>query len=77
METAVLTALITGACSVIAVIITNINSNKQIDVKLDKQMAVIEERLKHLTDTVNKHNEVVTRTYVLEAEVREIKNKLK
>lgn len=77
METAVITALITGACSVLAVIITNINSNKQIDMKLDKQMAVFEEKLRHLTETVNKHNEVITRTYMLEAEVKEIKSHIK
>lgn len=69
MESTVLTALITGAFSVLAVIITNWSSNKSIDAKLDKQQAVLEERINHLTERVEKHNNLIERTYKLEAKV--------
>lgn len=75
MEATVLTALITGACSVVAVILTNMESNKSIDMKLDKQQAVLEERISNLTDKVEKHNSLVERTYKLEAEVEELKRR--
>lgn len=69
MESTVLTALITGAFSVLAVLITNWSSNKSIDAKLDKQQAVLEERINHLTERVEKHNNLIERTYKLEAKV--------
>lgn len=77
METAVLTALITGACSVLAVILTNSQSNKAIDIKLDKTIAILEERITHLTTQVEKHNSIVERVYKLEGEVKEIKSHIK
>lgn len=75
MEAAIATSLITGICSVLAVIITNMSSNKSIDMKLDKQQAVLEERIAHLTERVEKHNSLVERTYILEAQVRELQRK--
>lgn len=77
METAVITALITGACSVLAVILTNSQSNKAIDIKLDKTIAILEERITHLTQQVEKHNSIVERVYKLEGEVKEIKSHIK
>lgn len=77
METAVITALITGACSVLAVILTNSQSNKAIDIKLDKTIAILEERITHLTTQVEKHNSIIERVYKLEGEVKEIKSHIK
>lgn len=73
MDNAVIVALITGACSVLAVIVSNASSNRQIDIKLDKTVAVLEERIAHLTSQVEKHNEVITRTYECEKDIAEIK----
>lgn len=70
MQTAVITALITGACSVLAVVLTNVNANNQMDAKLDKHMAVLDERISTLSDRVEKHNSLVERTYDLEARVK-------
>lgn len=69
METAVITALITGVCSVVAVVLTNVNANNQFDAKMDKHMAVIDERISTLSDRVEKHNSLVERTYELESRV--------
>lgn len=76
METTVLVALITGACSVAAVIITNMTSNRQIEQKLDIQQAVLEERIANLSDRVDKHNNLISRTYALEKEVDVLKERI-
>lgn len=53
-----------------AVVLTNINASNQIDAKLDKHLAVLDERIDNLTKTVDKHNNLVCRTYDLEARVK-------
>lgn len=70
----IIVALITGGLALLGVIITNNKNQALTDAKLDKQLAVINTEIKGLTQQVEKHNQVVERTYVLEGEVQELQH---
>lgn len=72
----IVVAVVTGIASVIAVIITNSKANNEFDAKLDKQHAVMNEKLENLQQTVNKHNQVIERTYTLEKNVEVLSEKM-
>ena len=67
---ALISTFFTGVFSVIAVLVSNQKSNKEIQSKLDKQQAVFEahvtEQISGLQKTVEKHNNMIERTYKLE-----------
>ena len=63
---AVLSALITGVLSLIGVYIAN-----------RKSSALIAYRLEELEKKVNKHNNLIERTYVLEGQVSELQHDVK
>ena len=73
-------ALITGACAIIGEWIISNSKEKDLYAKLDKQSELADERMKgeiavvntkitELTKHVEKHNNMVERTYALEKEV--------
>ena len=59
METAILTAIISGASAAISAIIVAAIQHR-------KTVAIIEYRLGELESKVDEHNKIVTRTYELE-----------
>lgn len=63
---AVLSALVTGVLSLIGVYIAN-----------RKSSALIAYRLEELEKKVNKHNNLIERTYVLEGQVSELQHDVK
>lgn len=84
MSDAVIGALITAAASVVLQVILAIFQNKsllekmhtesllsdaKLDAKLEKYQAVQAEKIEELSRRVEKHNQIVDRTYVLEKEV--------
>lgn len=66
----IIVALITGGLSLIGVIITNMQSNKKIEVQLDKQQAITDTKLENLTREVRMHNEFAQRVPVIEEQVK-------
>ena len=73
----ILVAIITGAVSLIGTVITVLMANKSTIAALDKQsavnnekiegqIAVIQQEIQTLSDRVDKHNNLVERTYSLE-----------
>ena len=70
MDNTIIVALISGACvaipSVIATLVSNKNNNN-----------LIQYRIEELSERVNKHNNVIERTYILEEHVREIAEDIK
>ena len=70
--------IITGGFTLIGVILTNIFSNKQVarDIKgqIDVSMAVTNTKLEDLTKQVEKHNQVIERTFKLEQAVEDLKH---
>lgn len=76
MTEAIIVALITGACSVIAVIITNNASNKRTENQLQTQQAIFQTKLDDLTREVRNHNNFAQRIPVLENEITNLKQQI-
>lgn len=71
----IIVAIITGALSLLGVIITNMNSNRKIERQLEVSMAVTNTKLEDLTKQVEKHNQVIERTFKLEQAVADIQRR--
>ena len=72
--TSILAAIISGAVAiVVAVINTNTNMQKILSA-LDKHNEVQDVRIEQLIQRVDKHNNLVERTYALEKEVEILKS---
>ena len=70
-ETAeILVAIITGAATVLTVVLTNTRSSRDMDTKLDKAQAVTDTKLDELTREVRKHNRFAERVPVLEEQIK-------
>ena len=79
MSEGVIAALITGAVSLIGIVVTVVLSNRSLMDKMDKDNAIADERIRgeiavikndvqQLRGDVQKHNAIVERTYKLEQE---------
>lgn len=66
---AVVVALITGVLSLVGVYISNRRSAGELDAKLERQQAVMEERISALTREVREHNEFARRIPVIEEKI--------
>lgn len=77
MSEAIIVALITGACAIVAQLIISRQSSKELYAKLDKQselsdakmqgeIDVIKNDIRALSNRVEAHNKIVERTYELE-----------
>lgn len=76
MADIVIVALITGGCSVLGVILTNIASNRKVEQQIEKAQAITDVKLENLTDEVRKHNAFGDRITKLEESVRYIKERI-
>ena len=79
----IIVALITGGCTLIGVILTNISSNAKIAAQLEKAQAVtdsnlsyIKENMKSLTEEVRKHNSFGDRITALETRFAELQDRV-
>ena len=70
MSEAIAVALITGGVTLIGAVIANMQSTSKINHRLDKALAVQEERLSELTREVREHNNFARRMPVLEEQIR-------
>ena len=73
VDPAIIVSAITGGLSLAGVIITNVNSNKKIEHQLEVSMAITKTKLDDLTKQVEKHNQVIERTYKLEQAVEDLR----
>lgn len=76
MADIVIVALITGGCSVVGVILTNIASNRNIEQQLEKAQAVTDVKLDQLTQEVRKHNSFGDRITTVENKVKEVADRV-
>ena len=72
----IISSLLTGGLALIGVIITNVMSNKKIEIQLDKQLAITDTKLQALTDEVKKHNNFAQRMPVVEEQIKVINHRL-
>ena len=73
MDTAIWVSVITGGLSLAGVILTNISGNRKIERQLEVSMAITNTKLEDLTKQVEKHNQVIERTFKLEQAVADMK----
>lgn len=88
MTEAVIVALITGACAIVAQLLIAKANSKELYAKLDKQSEIADEKMRGeiavikndiaaLSAHVEKHNQMVERTYELERRVDVLDEKSK
>ena len=70
MDSTAITALISGLCVAIPSVIATISSNR-------KSQALIDYKIQELDKKVEKHNNIIERTYALEDEVHILEEKMK
>ena len=69
-------SIVVGILSLVGVIITNDNSNKKIETRLDKQQAVMDCKIDELTREVREHNNFAKRMPVVEEQIKVINHRL-
>ena len=72
MSDTIIVALITGFCSLVGVIITNVASSRNIEKKFEINQAVTNEKIEELTREVREHNNFAKRMPVVENEIKHI-----
>lgn len=72
----IVVALITGFCSVLAVVLTNMSSNRKVETTLDKQQAVTDEKIVELTREVREHNNFARRMPVVEEKLDNLEKRV-
>ena len=70
-------AIIVGGLALLGVIITNNRSNNKMQNDMKTAQAVTDEKINELTRTVNKHNNVIERTFKLEGRMNEAEHDIR
>ena len=71
MADVIIVALITGGCSVLGVILTNLAGNRKVEQQIEKAQAVTDVKIEQLTLEVRKHNSFGDRITQVEAKLAE------
>lgn len=74
MSEAVIVAVITGGLSFAGVVTTNLLTAKKNETALKVSQAVTETKLEALRTEMNRHNNLIERTYKLEGQIEEVKH---
>lgn len=62
----IISAIISAGAAIVVCLITQNRHAMKLEAQLDKQTALLEQRLGQLSERVEKHNNVIERTYKLE-----------
>lgn len=74
--TEIIVSIITGALTLIGVIVTNIGSNRKMENQLEVHQAVTETKLENLTEEVRKHNNFASRVPIIERDIEYLKHEV-
>ena len=77
MSEAIIVALITGGMSLIGVVFTNLMTSKKNEIALKVSQAVTETKIEALRVEMNKHNNLIERTYRLEGQMDEVRHDIR
>lgn len=72
----ILIALITGGCSIIAVVLTNKQANDKMMHSINVTQAVTDEKIAELTREVRAHNHFAERMPVVEEQIKSIHRRI-
>ena len=73
----ILIALITGGCSIIAVILTNRSANDKMMQSMNINQAVTDSKIEELTREVREHNNFAKRVPLLEKDMEYLKDQVR
>jgi len=73
IDLSIIVSIAVGLCTIITFIRTNEKSKNETNSKID----ILRNDVKHLSDRVEKHNQMVERTYKLEQETAVLKEEMK
>lgn len=76
MESGIIVSLISGAATIVTVIINTRASNRELTHKLETQQAVTETKIDGLTSEVREHNNFARRMPVVEEQIKTINHRL-
>lgn len=76
METAIITAIITGGLTLVGTIITVLAANKRTEQQLKVSQAVTDTKLEELTREVREHNNFARRMPVVEEQIKVINHRI-
>ena len=68
----IIAAVVTGAFTLIGIVVSNRKSQREIEHKLETHQAVTDTKLEELTREVRKHNNFAERMPVVEQEIKDI-----
>lgn len=74
--TEIVVSVITGALTLIGVIVTNIGSNRKMENQLELHQAVTETKLESLTEEVREHNNFASRVPIIERDIEYLKHEV-
>jgi len=69
-------SVITGALTLIGVVVSNIGANRKMESQLEIHQAVTETKLEALTEEVRKHNNFASRVPVIEKDIEYLKHEV-
>lgn len=69
-------SVITGALTLIGVVVSNIGANRKMESQLEIHQAVTETKLETLTEEVRKHNNFASRVPVIEKDIEYLKHEV-
>lgn len=72
----IISAAITGGLALVGVIITNSQTNRKIEQRLDKAQAVTDYKIEELTREVREHNNFAKRMPVVEEQIKVINHRI-
>lgn len=72
----IVSSVLTGFLALVGVIITTLESNKKIDIKLEKAQAITDCKLEELTREVRSHNNFAEKIPVLEEQIKALDKKI-
>ncbi len=72
----IIVAIITSVGTIVGVVITNMGSNRKIEIQLDKKQAVTDTKIEELTREVRLHNNFAQRVPVLEEQIIRINDRI-
>ena len=77
MDSSIIVSIITGVLTLIGVIITNSESNRKIEHRLEISQAVTDTKLENLTQEVRKQTDLAIRIPVLEQRMNVVEDTVK
>ena len=72
----IISACITGLLALMGIVISNVASNKSMEIKVSSNMELTNEKIDQLRHSVDKHNDIVERVPVLEGRVDMIEKRV-